>query len=265
MEVNLTLLCSSKVYLNLIENISIEEIDEMTTKYQNQEEILALPEFEDIINRFYTYTTNYRSKIKNPTEKRGTLYITYFDHNNLIKLRVLYKKDAIKRDSKKVAKAIKTELKQANNSQLVISILNQFNFIFDSEYNQIYYQLNTLKRVLANTTTPPDYLVSKHNLLIKIIYDELVKGYSKNSNTPEAFSYFYIRLVDEFLETKKNILTIPQIDTINLPSNHLQVCDNISSKNQKSEKVLTKKKSRKEDYHGMGDYYLGIEENRWRM
>lgn len=211
MNTNLTLFYSSRVYLNLIENIPLEEIDELTIEYKNQEEILGSELFADQINAFYVYTSNYRRKIKNPEARKGKICITYFDHNNKLQiLRVIYNKDKIKHSPKKMVNSINQELKEANNNQIVLALFNHFNFIFETEYNRIYHKLYRLKKDLSYTVIPTKQQKTSYNRLLKIIKEELNKGYNPSTDKTTSLSYYHIRLVDEFLEETQNIKTIPK-------------------------------------------------------
>lgn len=210
MTANLTLLYSSKVYLNLIENMELEEIDNLTTNYKDQEEILKLERFVDQVQAFYIYTSNYCRKIKNPKDRKGKLCITYFNsQGNFQALRVIYKEDKIKQDPKKMVNSINRELKAANNCQLVLALLNTFNTIFESDYNRIYHKLSKLKYSLKYTTVPTKQQMPIYNKLLKIIKDELNKGYDPTTGKTSSTSYYHIRIVDEFLEESQGIKTLP--------------------------------------------------------
>jgi len=263
MQANLTLFYSSKVYLNLLENIPLEDIDKITTMYENEEEIITSPDFKDKVEKFYIYTTNYRRAIKNPQAKRPKLVITYYDaYDHFNTLRVLYQKESIKLNPKKVVNAIKRALKEANNSQIVLSILNEHPSIFESQHNIIYNKLFQIKRILKNTISPPENLMSQYNKLLKIITEDLLRGYEKNTNTVTPTSYYHIRLVDEFIEIKKNLSTIPK-NNINISKpNITTLTSNITLQKPLSPKEKVKKidSSPKKSFCSISDYYLEISE-----
>lgn len=266
MKANLTLFYSSKVYLNILENMSIEDIDKITTMYIDQEEILVSSNFKEQVERFYTYTANYRKSIKNPADKNAKLIITYYDYNGYFhKLRVLYQKDMVKLDSKKVVNAIRRVLKEANDSQIVLSILDSYPFIFESQHNIIYHKLFKLKKALKNTTTPKESQLPIFNKLIKIINDNLMEDYDEETKTTSEVSYYHIRLIDEFLEVKKKLKTIPR-NKIDIDVNKISTLSNdiILEDKPSKQKMKKKTKTSEDKYYTLSDYYMELGDRSWK-
>lgn len=209
MKVNLTLFYSKKVHLDLIKQQELEELDKLTTKYKSEEELRNDEEFKTKIEKFNIEHQNYRNYIENKEEASGRLCLTYYDQNgDYRKLRILYKKDSVKLSPIKVVNAIQRRLKQRKDNQLILALFREYDFIFGTEYNYRRYHLGRIKNILSFSDTPTgeDHL-AKYNTLVKIVKNELIKGYDKNLKTTTSSSYYHIRLIDEFLEEKRKIMT----------------------------------------------------------
>lgn len=270
MKANLTLFYSKNVYLNLIENLEIEDLDKITSKYCSQQELRDDPQFCNRITTFYTNYRNYRNKITNQNDKNGHLVLTYYDQNNdFRKLRVLYKKDKVKLDPQKTVNAIVRCLKNINNNDIILSLFREYSFILETEFNYHHYHLISLKKQLSliGSKNETQSSLSKYNKLVKIVHDELIKGYDKTTKSTTPSSYYHIRLIDEYLERDKGLYTTTKKNNIEIVKENIDVIK--SSKLNKVDKSYSKKRiiaenNNKNNYHGMGDYFLDLEDEERR-
>lgn len=268
MKANLTLFYSTSVYLNLLVDKDIREIDELTTLYLDQRDFRDKADFKNKIDRFYINYAKYRNSIKNPKDKEGKLCITYYDQNNdFRKLRVLYQEDKVKKEPLRVVNGIVRELKDAKDNQLILELFSEYDFIFGTEYNNHFYKMRQIKRELSYGTTPNQSNIAKYNKLVKIVHDELIKGYDKDTKETTPSSYYHIRLVDEFLEKKMNLKTTKKINIQLIEENLPKINNSILVKETKPKlkKVVEERNLfRTKNFHGMGDLALDLEEDSWR-
>lgn len=266
MKATLTLFYSRNVYLDLLKDIELEDIDKITTEYIGPQDLREKDDFRSEIKRFQVYYANYLKKINNPRDKDGKFVITYYNQNGVFsRLRVLYKEDVKKLNPSVVVRGITDCLRKAKDNRLLLMLFQTFDFILESEFNFRYHHLAMLKSDLSYSAFPNKNTISKYNKLVKIVYDELMKGYDKSTCTTSSISYYHIRLIDEFLEIDNGFSTTPKKSVTKLdivPDNFCLLSD---AKLKKEKKPSRKKESSKKvEYHGMGDYFLECEEERWK-
>lgn len=207
MKVNLTLFYSNKIYLTLRKDIELEEMDQFTTEYQDEETLRRCEPYKTEIERFNIAYQNYRNRIKSNKDRNGKLCLTYYDQNgDDRKLRILYQKDQEKLKPIKVINAIQRRLKQKKDNTFILALFREYDFIFGTEYNYHRYHLGNIKKALSYSDSPTsEEGLKKYNTLVKIVKNELLKGYDKSSKATTPSSYYHIRLIDEFFE--KNGIT----------------------------------------------------------
>ena len=197
MKANLTIYYSSKVFRHIEEDIELSELDKITTQYGDQKSIRLSDKYRDKFDDFYRSVFNYRSKIDNPYDKDGHLYITYYDDNNrLERLRVLYSKESEKTNPKRVKNAIIKKLRDEPNRDVLLGIYHKFDNMLISDYNLRIKRIGAYIRRLTNNPTFHDSEEYKKN--IKVLSDEL----EARLLTREDLAYLYIRLIDEFMNNK---------------------------------------------------------------
>ena len=197
MKANLTIYYSSKVFRHIEEDIELSELDKITTQYGDQKSIRLSDKYRDKFDDFYRSVFNYRSKIDNPYDKDGHLYITYYDDNNrLERLRVLYSKESEKTNPKRVKNAIIKKLRDEPNRDVLLGIYHKFDNMLISDYNLRIKRIGAYIRRLTNNPTFHDS--EEYKKLIKVLSDEL----EARLLTREDLAYLYIRLIDEFMNNK---------------------------------------------------------------
>lgn len=146
MKVNLTLFYSNKIYLTLRKDIELEEMDQFTTEYQDEETLRRCEPYKTEIERFNIAYQNYRNRIKSNKDRNGKLCLTYYDQNeDDRKLRILYQKDQEKLKPIKVINAIQRRLKQKKDNTFILALFREYDFIFGTEYNYHRYHLGNIK------------------------------------------------------------------------------------------------------------------------
>ena len=85
MSVSLTLLYSKNVKTDLIKDMELKEIDEITSKYKDEEHLREDPELKEKIQEFYRRNSRYCAKIKNPQDRLGNIEITYHSEEGFFK------------------------------------------------------------------------------------------------------------------------------------------------------------------------------------
>ena len=197
MKANLTIYYSSKVFRHIEEDIELSELDKITTQYGDQKSLRLSDKYRDKFDDFYRSVFNYRSKIDNPFDKDGHLYITYYDDNNhLERLRVLYSKESEKTNPKRVKNAIIKKLRDEPNRDVLLGIYHKFDNMLISDYNLRIKRIGAYIRRLTNNPTFHDS--EEYRKLIKVLSDEL----EARLLTREDLAYLYIRLIDEFMNNK---------------------------------------------------------------
>ena len=197
MKANLTIYYSSKVFRHIEEDIELSELDKITTQYGDQKSLRLSDKYRDKFDDFYRSVFNYRSKIDNPYDKDGHLYITYYDDNNrLERLRVLYSKESEKTNPKRVKNAIIKKLRDEPNRDVLLGIYHKFDNMLISDYNLRIKRIGAYIRRLTNNPTFHDS--EEYRKLIKVLSDEL----EARLLTREDLAYLYIRLIDEFMNNK---------------------------------------------------------------
>ncbi len=246
MLVNLRLSYSKDIYIDLLKEVELQEVDNITLRYLNKTALLTSDQFIGKVNEFYFRYSKYRESIKKAEDKIGNLEIICYDRENKFNnLSVLYQSDQDITNTLYIINKIEEELKKCEDKNLILKIYKECDFFLGTEYNYVYNKIGQSKNLILNYGIVPN--TKKHYLkLIKILKEELSKKYDEN----QEVNYYRIRIVYDLMKKQKRYI------------NNLLISDNISSqkkyhvsnKNNNSKKIS--KKARKDEYHGMGDYFL---------
>lgn len=194
MKANLSLVLDKDGYtkLDLIKDKEISEIDKYTTSYDSSTEIRT--DHKEEIDNFLTSNNDFIKTFKREQDKKGRIVITYSDeHNNLHKLRVLYKDNVKKIDTLKMITNIRKTLEEESTFQKTEAIINHFSgFIFGSEFDRK--EIKRLQKRLATGAASEKFC---NKVLVKnIIHNHLILTFNRNQEK----AYFYVRLIDSYLE-----------------------------------------------------------------
>lgn len=241
MKVNLSLVLdeNGEIKLDLIKNQDLEIIDKYTITKENHNDIRE--DYKKEIDDFLELNKNYISTFKKENNKKGSIVITFKDEvNKHRKLRVLYQKNSKKLEVDKLITKIYNSLKKIDDIDKTLEIINNyFNLIFNSDY-----EIKTIlsnKRNLKNIKTIDNIEVRNkkiktiNNNLLLLIKNKFI--YLNNGNDKQkSMCYYYLRLIDSYLEKHYKIYTTRDIVKIKkgkleIDKNNIKILDeNISLK-----------------------------------
>lgn len=270
MKANLSLVLDEKcqIRLDLLSNIELSEIDKYTISKNNHDEIRK--DFSQKIDTYLEFNNDYINTFKKESNKKGSIVITFIDENkNMRKLRVLYNRKINKLDTSKLIKNIVNCLKTLDDVEKTIEVLNKYkNVIFNSDFElkNIYSYKRRIKDIKAidkKDIRDKKLKVVNNNLLLliknKFIY------LNSGSNYQKELCYYYLRLIDSYIEKNYKTSTTKDILKINngLISFDEKNIDKLN--NSKINTINIYEKILKEDENGQ--LYMNIESgfNRVRL
>ena len=240
---DLVIALSSNIYLKLVEDKDLKTLDEITTKYKSEDDLINSKEYHKKIENFYSDYRYYINKMDKREKNPGKVMI-YTNNRDIYNINVLYKKNKNKMNTKRLIDAIIKSFKEYIDVDLLLKVAKNCNFFLDSKYNYRIKGLGKIKSILYNSNSIDEYITKNYNKLISIIKVELLKGYNKETKEVSEKTYNYTRFIDSYLENR-GIMTLK-------PAEKLQV----NEKKVKSIEKITVNKTLPTELIGKGTSYL---------
>ena len=196
---DLVIALSNKVYLKLVEDKDLKTLDEITSLYKDEENLMNSEEYREKIEDFYKRYKNYIYKMDTNKKNPGTVKIYTYD-SNLYGINVLYKKNKNKMNTKRLIDAIIKSFKDYIDIELLLNLSNKCGFFLDSDYNYRIKGLGRTKKSLYDASSINDSTMKSYNRLLNIIKSELLKGYNKETKEVSEKTYIYARYIDSYLD-----------------------------------------------------------------
>lgn len=226
-------------YICLMKQMALEDIDKETSKYIDFDDLYHNGPFTSSINTFYNRYQAYIRKIPDKTARKGHLDIQVKDNDKQLLLKVLYLSFKNKTNYKSLLNVIKNSLRKSGDATLILDLYRRYDYFLGSDYNYT----KGLRQLLEIIRTYGicESTEREYNKLIKILSDTVLLKEDK---------YYYVRILYDFIRK--------DLDNIEKSS-----FSNVSFIKEDSEKrVKVKTRTRREDYHGMGDCFLRGDQDR---
>lgn len=191
---------SNTVNLDLLENMSLKEIDEFTsTRYDDMKELMESEEFLDPIYKFKNRFISYIRKVRSNNPDYQKVFISMIDDNGIeYQLPVRYKKEKKICDEKSLKNRVIKVLKEDDSCHAIYDVITKFDFLLKTDYNRINNSYISSSRKISTYV--------KDGMGTSTYVEEGRKGtlksienvFSKESRN----SYNYLRIIDSMIYNK---------------------------------------------------------------
>lgn len=200
MKATLKYYVSNNVNLTLLDNMSLNEIDEYTSNnYSDKEELMSSNKFSnDIYNFKHAYMSYIRKVKSNNPDYEKILVMVMDDHGNEYQLPVRYKENKRICNPKSLKNKVMKTLEEDNTCHAIYDVITKFGFLFNTDFNRINNQYVSSCRKICTYVKEgmgtSKYVEEGRKGTLKSISNELSKD---SSNI-----YDYLRIIDSVLDKK---------------------------------------------------------------
>ncbi len=188
---------NKKVRLDVLENLELSKIDEYTTNFTSSSEIRRI--FQEELGQFLIENQELIKRFKENSSKQGTLVIVYSDEQKrLHRMRVLYQENQAKTNPELVLKKICSVLRNQEEPTFTIELMRYFSFFLCTPFH-----LREIEKVERSMNHSSKAKKQQNQKLLNLIRNHILYTLEKNFEK----GYFYIRLLDAYLERKGFLTT----------------------------------------------------------
>lgn len=258
------------IRLDILKDIDLSEIDKYTTEFLSSREIREKhkEEIEEFLEQHKTFTDTF----KRESNKKGSLVIVYEDENQeLHRMRVLYREDQKKLDTNHLVTELFKTIRQTENPDFSIALINDFDFFLGSEFNR-----REIYKINLRKSSDPKARKRHNQRLVNLIRNKIQGDLDTNYEK----GYFYLRLIDAYVEKKGYPTTKRVINTktgkiilTNIPKEPVKIVKKQETKEivSKPEEeqyyededgqysmfpIETKKVSKEQEHYGKYEHYI---------
>lgn len=215
-----------KIRLDLLQDVPLSQIDAYTLQYTSSNEIRE--KFKDQIDEFLEQHKDFRATFKKEGNKKGSLVIVYKDEKqDLHRMRVLYQENQKKMDTDYVMKQVFRVIRETKNPQFTVGLMYYFEFFLLSDYDK-----REVYKIQMRRSQNPEIMQKQNQRLLNLIRNHIRYAFMKDNER----GYFYLRLLDAYLE-KKGFTTTKRIINVNTGKIVLTTIPKEKTKLQKKKEV----------------------------
>lgn len=180
------------------------EADSITSNYKDLNELLI--DYKDIICKYFSI--NYSKDSFFNIASISKLKICFYDKNNYYKeIDPIYKDNKKKLNPSSMLLHITKKLKSHSNSEKLATLLNQYMYMFNSQFNIKRNNIYNLKNIIQNEQINNDSTIKTEAIkkVLKIIKNDLSYGYDKTTKEISPNAYINMRIIFNFVNNEPTI------------------------------------------------------------
>lgn len=211
----LCLIYSSNFYKPILDKefSSTEEIDDITSKCKDEDELRKNSEIEREIVKIKNENWRYITSIKENEKRNGKIAIVDLENKNFTYFKPLYKDKIGLKSPKRLTSSIINSLKNENNGKVLSEFFEKFKNELNTEYTRIngVFKLNEYLRNINTPKTPKEK--EAYKTMMNIIALTLKHNINKKSDTVPERVYKSQRRMLDYLEKTEYIKNLKVRDT----------------------------------------------------
>ena len=203
----LCLVCSSNFYKPLIDNEfnSIEDIDDFTEQFKNEDGFRNDPVMSKKLAKIYNDYYYYFAKIPDKVRKKGTIAIVKLDEKDFLYVLPAYKDNNGIRSPKKLANVIISTLKKKNNGKYLTEFVGNYKRYFNTEYTRIS-GIKRYKSILETVDEPiTEEECEAYKKLLALMKFTIMLNIDQKNDTVKERPYFAYRKMYDDIKTESLI------------------------------------------------------------